>query len=206
MEREELHSAFVRRFPAISLSHSHMHTHAHSWIYCHSVRLARTASMGEILMGYICLLLRVCKLSLSLVAISKGQVWSWGSGQHVTGGSGKVVAQCPAQARRKQEWATKVIPTRCSEQAQCIHTPIFAFLQMYHSTWLALARGRYWAVLFRGCLKCLVAFVTDLALQSTAWFFHNSLFFLTDPSSFSGLSLSLFQSLYPFFQAKSLVF
>lgn len=28
-----------------------MHTHAHSWIYCHSVRLARTASMGEILMG-----------------------------------------------------------------------------------------------------------------------------------------------------------
>lgn len=107
MEREELHSAFVRRFPAISLSHSHMHTHAHSWIYCHSVRLARTASMGEILMGYICLLLRVCKLSPSLVAISKGQVWSWGSEQHVTGGSGKVVAQGPAQARRKQEWATK---------------------------------------------------------------------------------------------------
>lgn len=118
MEREELHSAFVRRFPAISLSHSHMHTHAHSWIYCHSLRLARTASMGEILMGYICLLLRVCKLSLSLVYISKGQVWSWGSGQHVTGGSGKVVAQGPAQARRKQEWATKVIPTRASS----VHT------------------------------------------------------------------------------------
>lgn len=42
--------------------------------------------------------------------------------------------------------------------------------------------------------------------QPGALFLHKYLFFLTGLSRLSGFSLSLFQCLYPFFQAKSLVF
>lgn len=98
-----------------------MHTHTHSWIYCHSIRLARTASMGEILMGYICLLLRVWKYFSSLVTISKRQVWSWG----------RQWAACHwwqwgrwwhrVLCTSDQLGMDQIIPPRCSGQAQCIH-------------------------------------------------------------------------------------